>query len=230
MTSKEDFIYALGKLAKEGNTNALNDFYSSGLDGDDRKLVENALVEAIRTASRNGKGFVRSILRRDDISDRVLLEAMEACRTVNWQIEPISDMLRYGNKSDEVMIKAVEVCAENNRISSLREALNRNALNDRVIIEVADALVEKGWDDYVSMFLLSRKDISTYVKNSVEKAIERTKRNEDYSPKGIVEEYLGSKGKRLGGDGTLSERNGKMKGGKKKPEKPERRQKRIVRP
>jgi len=230
MISKEDFVYALGKLAKEGNISALNDFYSPKLDEGDRELVENALVEAIRTATRNGKGFALPILRRDDISDRILLEAMEACRTVNWQVEPIANILRYKNKSDEVILKAVEICAENNRISVLNDSLNRKDLSDRVVVEIAGALVEQGWQEHVSMFLLSRNDISTYVRNSVEKTIERTKRNEDYSPKGIVKEYFESKGKMLGGDGVLSERNGKIGGRENKSEKPERRQKRIIRP
>ena len=211
MIKKEDFVYALGKLAKKGDIEALNDFYSSELDEEDRKLVENALVDAIKAARRNGRGFVLPILRRGDISDKVLLEAMEACRTVNWQIEPVANILRYKNKSDRVMIQAIEICAENGRMSALNETLNRKDLSDAVMIKLADTLAEKGWGNYVSMFLLGRQDISEAVRNAAEKSVERAERNDNKSPKDTVKEYLGKN--KLAGDGVLSEISGKMRRG-----------------
>lgn len=211
MITREDFIYALEKLAKEGDIETLKDFYSPELKEEDRKIVENALIDAIRVARRNGKGFVLPILRRDDISDKVLLEAMEACRTVNWQIEPVANILRYKNKSDTVMIQAIEICAENGRISALNEMLNRKDLSDAVMIKLADTLAEKGWGEHVSMFLLGRQDISDAVRKAAKKSIERAERNDNISPKNTVMEYLGKN--KLAGDGILSESSEKMRRG-----------------
>ena len=144
MITKEEFVYALEKLAKKGDIDNLGDCYSTDLDEEDRKLVENALIEAIRVASRKGKGFVLPLLRRDDLSDEILLEAMEACRNIDWQIEPIANILKYKDKSDKVMVTAIEICADNGRISSLTDALKRKDLSDPVMIKLADTLAEKG--------------------------------------------------------------------------------------
>lgn len=217
MIAREDFIYALEKLAKEGDIGTLNDFYSSELKEEDRKVVENALIDAIKAARRKEKAYVLPLLRRDDLSDEILMEAMEACRTVNWQIEPVANILRYKNKSDKIMMQAIEICADSGRISALNETLNRKDLSDAVMIKLADTLAEKGWGSYVSMFLLSRQDISETVRKSAKKSVERAERNDSISPKNAVMEYLGKN--KLAGDGVLSETPGKMgrgpAGGKK---------------
>lgn len=221
MTAREDFVYALEKLAKKGDIDTLNDFYSPELAEEDRKFVETALVEAIKTAARKGKGHVLPILRRDDVTDGILLEAMEACRNDCWQVEPIANILREQKKSDEVMLKAVEICGENGRVSALRDALGRKDLSEQVMIKIAVSLAEKGWGSHVSMFLLSRKDVSEKVKEAARNAIERAKIKDAAPPKDAVRQYLEEKRNRIGGDGVLSERTGQTKARKPETWKPQ---------
>lgn len=213
MVAREDFICALEELVKKPDLERLGECYSSDLDEEDRKLVEAALIEAIGSARRSGKGYVLPLLRRDDLSDEILVEAMEACRTIQWQIEPIANILRYKNKSDKVMLKAVEICAESGRVSSLTDALNRKDLSEPVMAKLINALAERGWSSYISMFLLNRHDISDSIKKVAERAIEKAERKETLSAYDTVKEYIKGRKKQLGGDGVLSETPKNMRRG-----------------
>jgi|GEM_PF-5989539 len=213
MVTREDFICALEELAKKPDLERLGECYSPDLDEEDRKLVESVLIEAIGTARRSGEGYVLPLLHRDDLSDEILVEAMEACRTIKWQIEPIANILRYKNKSDKVMLKAVEICAESGRVSSLTDALNRKDLSEPVMTKLINVLAEKGWTSYLSMFLLNRHDVSDSIKKVAEKAIEKAERKETLSAYDAVREYIEGRRKQLGGDGVLSETPKNMRRG-----------------
>lgn len=215
MVTKEDFVYALEKLAKEGDIKGLSDFYDQDLNEEDKTLVEDALVKGIETCVRNGTGNPARLVNRDDLSDRILLAAMEACRDQNWLSEPLAKMLRERNESDAVMIKAMEICEEHGRLSVLFEMVNKKGLSDPVMIRLAELIEERGWVSYVSR-MLQRTDISDSVREAAEKIMERTERKEQH-PQDVIKKYLGKN--KIAGDGVLSETPKNMRKGPANGEK-----------
>lgn len=215
MVSKEDFVYALEKLAKEGNIEKISDFYKQDLNEEDKKLVEDAFVRGIELCLRNRRGNPARLVNREDLSDRILLAAMEACRSQNWLSEPLAKMLRERDESDAVMIKAMEICEEHSRLSVLFEMVNKKRLSDPVMIRLAELIAERGWVSYIHS-MLQRPDVSDSVRETAEKILERTERKEQ-DPLDIIKEYLGKK--RIGGDGILSETPRHMRKGPANGEK-----------
>lgn len=219
MATKEDFVYALEKLAKEGDIDNLARFYNECGCEEDRRLIESALVEAIKTCRRNGKGIVVGFLRSEGFGDEVLLEAMEACRNSLMYMDDVANLLKRKGASDRVMIKAMEICNEKGKLSAILGLVRRKDLSDAVMIKTAAILAERRWSEEVRSNILERRDISDRVKDAVRKIIERAE-GEKHDPLDMIGRYLEKN--RTGGDGILSEKPGNMR---RSPEREETRRK-----
>lgn len=182
MITKEELI-ELERLAKEGDA--------------------DALFEGIKSCQRRSTGSVINLFERDDVSDAVILAAMDVCRDDYCLSDYIAHMVREKNKSDEIMIKGMEICERHSKLSVLFDLENKKGLSDPVIIKLADILAERGWISRTRN-LLHRPDISDSVKEKIEKIVERAERNEQ-DPMAIAK-------KCLGGDGVLSEKPRNMRG------------------
>jgi hypothetical protein len=208
VATKEDFVYALEKLAKEGDINDLAHFYKACESEEDKKLIESALVRAIKICRRNGKGTAVMFLRSEGFGDDVLLEAIEACRSSPMYRDDIAKLLKRKDASDRVMITAMEICNEKGKLSAILELVRRKDLSDAVMIKTAEILVERRWSDDVRTYILEGPNVSDRVKEAAGKIIERTER-EERNPIDLIGRYLEKN--RTGGNGVLSEKPKSMR-------------------